>query len=93
MKKAKKQTFSRVQVYEAQEGEPIERKLAKMTTEGDKITAQFPMIYTDRKDGVIAGYNIRTDRFEVARVAKEKIGKAEAAKLAKRDEALKEKEN
>lgn len=76
-------------INESQEGETIEEKLAKMMTEKEPISQVFERIYTDRKDGVMPGYNIRTDRFEVAREAKEKLSKAEKSKIAKADEKLK----
>ena len=41
------------------------------------------IIYTNRKDGVQPGYNIRTDRFEVAIEASDRITQN---KLAKREE-------
>ncbi|MEM0173216.1 MAG: hypothetical protein QXI16_01765 [Sulfolobaceae archaeon] len=43
------------------------------------------MIYTNRKDGVLPGYNIRTDRFDVAIDAMDKVA---MSKLAKRMEYI-----
>lgn len=36
--------------------------------------------YTERKDGVLPIYDIRTDRFEIARQATDKVNKTQAAK-------------
>lgn len=54
------------------------------------ITQQFEPIYTDRRDGVMPQYDIRTDRFEIAREAKDKINKYEASQIAKGENISKE---
>ena len=41
-----------------------------------------PIIYTDREQGVLPAYNIRTDRWDIAENAMDKVN---AAKMAKRD--------
>ena len=43
----------------------------------------FPTIYTEKKDGVRPEYDIRTDRFEVAIDAMDKIRQSEASQIAK----------
>jgi len=48
------------------EGETIEQKVERVTTNKEPISDGAPLIYTERKEGVQAGYNIRTDRFEIA---------------------------
>ena len=45
------------------------------------------LVYTERKDGVLPAYDIRTDRFELAVEATDKIAKSY---LAKREERLQE---
>lgn len=62
------------------EGETIEQKIERITTNKEPIKDGAPIIYTDRKDGVLPGYNIRTDRFEVALDAMDKISKTHRAK-------------
>ena len=47
------------------------------------------LVYTERKDGVLPAYDIRTDRFELAVEATDKIAKSY---LAKREERLQEQE-
>lgn len=86
MKTPKVNPRTRFNVNNSTEGETIEEKLRKITAEKEPIGQVFPKIYTDRKDGVLPGYNIRSDRFEIARIAKEKIGTAEAQKWAKAQE-------
>lgn len=55
------------------EGETIEEKVRRITLNKEPIKDGAPLIYTDRKDGVQAGYNVRTDRFEVAIDAMDKV--------------------
>lgn len=43
----------------------------------------FPTIYTEKKDGVLPEYDIRTDRFEVAIDAIDKINQSAANQVAK----------
>ncbi len=68
------------------EGKTLEQKIEQIMSNGDKIEAEAELIYTDRKDGVVSGHNIRTDRFEVAVDA---IGRTERAETAKRDNVAK----
>lgn len=48
------------------EGETIEDKLKRIKSNKEPITDGAPLIYTERKAGVQAGYDIRTDRMEYA---------------------------
>ena len=50
-------------VYNVQEGEYIEDKVRRIVNNGEPITDNAPLIYTDRKDGVRAEYDIRTPTF------------------------------
>jgi len=47
-------------------GETIEQKVDRVVNNGEPIEDGAPRIYTERKDGVGAQYDIRTDRWEVA---------------------------
>lgn len=78
---------SSIEINESYEAEPLVYVLQKATAGGKDPTEQgsVPIIYTEKKDGVLPGYDIRTDRFEVAREALEKIAKS---KLAKRSETV-----
>lgn len=73
------------------EGETIENKIERITTQKEPITDGAPLIYTDRKDGVLPGYDIRTDRMEVALDAMTTVAKTRVMQreeyLKKRDEA------
>lgn len=71
---------------EATEGEHLETKVNRITQNKEAIKDAAPPIYTDRKDGVLAETNIRTDRWEVAADAMDKVT---GTHRAKRDERLK----
>lgn len=67
------------------EAEPREVKLRKIISgeTNDVQDGVFPTIYTEKRDGVMPEYDIRTDRFEVALDAMDKINKSTASKIAK----------
>lgn len=50
-------------------GESIEEKVRKVTADNTNIEAISPIIYTERKDGVLPEYNIRTDKWDIAQQA------------------------
>lgn len=67
------------------EAEPREVKLRKIIN-GESSNMEdgvFPTIYTEKKDGVRPEYDIRTDRFEVAIDAMDKINQSAANQIAK----------
>lgn len=69
-------------IYQA---EPREVKLRKIIS-GEANNMEdgvFPTIYTEKKDGVLPEYDIRTDRFEVAIDAIDKINQSVADQIAK----------
>lgn len=66
--------------YEYQEGESIENKVQRITENNEPITDGAPIIYTNREDGVLPAYNIRTDRWEVAQTAMDAVNQANLAK-------------
>lgn len=66
-------------------GETIEQKIQRITNNKEPIKDGAPLVYTKRGDGVLAGMDIRTDRWEIAIEAMDKIVKT---KEAKRAEAL-----
>lgn len=65
------------------EGETIEQKIERITINREPIKDGAPEIYTERKDGVQAGYNIRTDRFEIAVEAMDAVHKVNIEKRTK----------
>ena len=69
-----------LQSVEKVEGEPIEWKIERITTNNEPITDGAPEIFTERADGVQAAYNIRTDRFEIAAEAMDLVERNTQAK-------------
>ena len=69
-----------IKVNNSFEGERIENKVYRITKNNEPIKDGAPIIYTERKEGVLAGYNIRTDRFEVALDAMDAVNKSIRAK-------------
>lgn len=68
------------------EGETIENKVKRLVQNKEPIKDGAPMIYTDKVHGVNPAYNIRTDRWEIAIDALDRIAKS---KTAKKDEIAK----
>lgn len=67
------------------QAEPREVKLRKIIN-GEANNMEdgvFPTIYTEKKDGVQPEFDIRTDRFEVAINAIDKINQSAASQIAK----------
>jgi len=84
MYKIPKFNKTNITINQSIEGETIEQKIERITSNKEPITDGAPLIYTDRKDGVQAGYNIRTDRFEVAIDAMDIVTKSALAKREQR---------
>lgn len=70
----------RLKSIEIYEGESIETKCARILQDKEPITDTAPIIYTAKEDGVLPAYNIRTDRFDIAMDAYDKITRASAKK-------------
>ncbi len=75
--KPKRSGIGRVEILE---GETIEQKIERMVENKEPIKDGAPEIFTERKQGVLSAYNIRTDRFEIACDAMDKIQKSRTAK-------------
>lgn len=73
-------------INESYEGIPIEREIERVINNGEPIEKISQMIFTDRKDGVQAQYDIRTDRFEIAQEA---MGAVDKSIKAKREQRMK----
>lgn len=67
------------------QADPREVKLRKIINgeSNDMEDGVFPTIYTEKKDGVKPEFDIRTDRFEVAIDAIDKINQSVANQIAK----------
>lgn len=79
MKKTK-YTPSFIGSVELYQGESIETKVSKLIENNEPITDGAPIIYTEKKDGVLPQYDIRTDKWDIAQSA---MDLANASKIAK----------
>lgn len=86
MYKYRKSRKSKLTSVEQYEGESIEDKIQRVMSNNEPIKDGAPEIYTERKDGVLSAYNIRTDRWEVATEAMDMV---QRSIQAKRDEKAK----
>lgn len=77
---------SSLESVEIYEGETIETKVSRIINEKAPIEDGAPIIFTDRAEGVLPAYDIRTDRWDLAVDAMDKVNKA---KIAKREEFAK----
>lgn len=73
-----------IEINNSYEGERLEDKLSRMMNNKEPIKDGSPLIFTDRKDGVRPEFDIRTDRFEVAIDAMDKVDKSNKAKREQR---------
>ena len=67
-------------VNESYEGETIEMKMRRVIGTGEAISDGAPVIYTKRSEGVLPQYDIRTDRWDIAIDAMDKVTKTNVAK-------------
>lgn len=65
------------------EGESMIRSLRRKLQNKEQIPVIMDTAYTDKSVGVLEGYNIRTDRFEIGQREAERIGKYKNAKKLK----------
>lgn len=90
MYKRKTLTKTLLRGNEVTEGESIEVKVRRILKTKEPINDSSPEIFTARSEGVLPGFNIRTDRFELAADAMDKIA---ASELARRENMFKPKED
>lgn len=75
----------RIEVHNEKEGVSIEEQMRKAVEGNEPIQATAHMTYNDRKDGVLAQHDIRTDRFEIAMTATDKVHATEYARRMSAD--------
>lgn len=69
------------------EGETIEKRLARIVQSEEPMTeATVPLLYQERKEGVNPMYDIRTDRMEMAQMARDKITRTHMLARANRED-------
>jgi hypothetical protein len=92
MYKYRERTRTQLTSVELLEGEPIEHKIERIVSNQEPITDGAPEIFTERKEGVKSAYNIRTDRWEVATEAMDKVSGSIQAKRDNKAKARKAEE-
>lgn len=80
--KRRKGTLRVNNTYEAEPREDILRKVMAGETQ-DIENGVFPIIYTEKSNGIMPEYDIRTDRFEVALDAMDKVSQANLSEYTK----------
>lgn len=75
------------------EGETIEQRIERIVNNKEAITDGAPRIYTERADGVIPEYDIRTDKWDRVLDAKDKIDADAYIKRSERIQEYNEKRN
>lgn len=89
MYKRKQASKTSLQVNNAITGETIEKKVRRITQNKEPITDGAPIIFTERREGVNPAYDIRTDKWEIALDAMDKVNRTE---LARREDRIKTRE-
>lgn len=78
-----KHNMQSVKLYEA---ESIEEKVRRIVNENEPIEDGAPIIFQERIDGVKPEFNIRTDRWDVAIEAMDKVSADELSRYTKSQE-------
>ena len=89
MYKPKKAAKSSLKINTSYKGERIEEKINRILNNKEPIKDGAPLLYTERSKGVLPETDIRTDRFDVALDAMDKVSKTH---IAKREERIKTKD-
>lgn len=90
MYKQNKMAISQMTNSEITEGERLECKIERITSNKEPIKDGAQEIFTERKDGVGAAYNIRTDRWDIAADAMDYVGKSHIANREERQKIREE---
>ena len=80
MRKVIIQNRTGLHINDSYEGEPMEIYLARVTETNEPIEATDSLICTDRDEGALPEYDIRTDRWEIAREAMDAVSRNAIAK-------------
>lgn len=72
--------ITQIKKNDSEVGETIEMKFERIMNNNEPIKDGAPLIYQDRDEGVAPGYDIRTDRFEIAVMGMDTVEKSIQAK-------------
>lgn len=93
MYKYKIKFSTQIKCNDTTEAISIEEQMRQVTASNEPIENTSALIYTERGDGVLPGYDIRTDRFEVAIDAADRITAAIEAQREKQMQTQQTTEN
>ena len=65
---------------ESYEGQSIEDRCKKLVETGEPIKDTTPLIFTPKEKGVMPQYDVRTDKWEIAQNAMDRVNKERIAK-------------
>lgn len=91
MKRVLKPNKAKFGFLPSYEGESIEQKVRRVVENKEPITDGAPIIYTEKKDGVLPQFNIRTDKWDIAMEAMDKVQASRIAKSKQYMESLEQK--
>lgn len=74
-------------IHETNEGEILIKKIQRILDENEPLTDGAPMIYTPKEAGVRADCNIRTDKWDIAMNAMDKVNNYKLSQYLKNGEA------
>ena len=84
MQKVKIDFTGRIKTDLVKEGQSIEEQMRIALKSGEPINATARIEYSERAEGVLPQFDIRTDRFEYARMATDKVhATSYASRMAK----------
>lgn len=83
MYKVPKFKSSSITIKATEKGDLLQTKIKRLLENKENLD-EAPIIYTEKKDGVQPQYNIRTDKWEIAIDAMDKVNKIRAAKSESR---------
>jgi hypothetical protein len=78
--KTSKPNKTNIEVDNSREGVSIEKEIVILLNNGGTKSGEAPLIYTEKKEGTLPAYNIRSDRFEIALDAVDKMNKSYTAR-------------
>jgi hypothetical protein len=80
MYRTNRKATTSIRGVDAIEGETIEQKVRRIVNNKEPITDGAPIVYTERKEGVLPQYDIRADRWDIALGAMDKVTQAKEHK-------------
>lgn len=82
--KTTRRIVNTLKVNDSTEAETIEQQVERMVNNKESIKEGTALIYTERSEGVRPEMNVRTDRWEIAIEATEKIARSYKARREER---------